>query len=494
MAHSLPYQRALKYVKAGLSGGLWPQGTRLPGVRLLARKAAVASATMQAVLHKLAESGHVTIEPKKGSFAGTRTLEPQNIASAKLRWEKTRQSLKQDMLMGIFEDQERLPSIGRLQERYAVSLPTLRKALKALVAEDALIIDKRKYHIRRFKNPSRFTAVLLISLGDSFTRFKTSGTFIDFYQSLQGRCIRNAIQLAYCGVTAQNLAEVLAYLRRQREFFGYCLFTAGIPPEQTKSMLKVLAESGRPVAVIDEGGGYPLPALKSAVKVFSAAAFAAGSAMGRFLLELGHTSVAYVTLFHHETWSQQRYNGLHAAFCDAGLPRGVRLVPVPAPEIAHGGNDAEVIRTIEKKAGIRQDFTWKKSIPALEFYDTIRRMFSYVVNLRMLHDIVTAHFAALLNERTITAIVGSQDFTAVLAHEYLKQQNIAVPGRISLCGFDNTRMSIVDDLTSYNFLFGNIAADALAYIINPAAPAFAGRRQIECPGTIIQRSTTGKAP
>ena len=99
-----------------------------------------------------------------------------------------------------------------------------------------------------------------------------------------------------------------------------------------------------------------------------------------------------------------------------------------------------------------------------------------------------------IKDTAITAIVGSQDFTAVLAHEFLKQQGVAVPGQISLCGFDNAQVSIVDDLTSYNFLFNSIAADAVAYIINPSAPAFAGRQRIECSGTIMQRNTTGKAP
>jgi hypothetical protein len=33
----------------------------------------------------------------------------------------------------------------------------------------------------------------------------------------------------------------------------------------------------------------------------------------------------------------------------------------------------------------------------------------------------------------------------------------------------------------------------LAYIINPSSPPFAGRLTVECPGAIIQRSTTGPA-
>jgi DNA-binding LacI/PurR family transcriptional regulator len=99
----------------------------------------------------------------------------------------------------------------------------------------------------------------------------------------------------------------------------------------------------------------------------------------------------------------------------------------------------------------------------------------------------------LLQDTSITAFVGSNDYMAVLMHDFLKQKGIEVPGEISVCGFDNADMSMNDDLTSYNFLFSNIAADALAYIINPSAPAFKGRREIECSGTIMQRSTTGPA-
>jgi DNA-binding LacI/PurR family transcriptional regulator len=152
---------------------------------------------------------------------------------------------------------------------------------------------------------------------------------------------------------------------------------------------------------------------------------------------------------------------------------------------------SKITAVLDRLANVPKDFDWRETIPALEFYETATRMVRYLADIKDLRDAAQHCFIDLIKDESLSAVVAAQDYVGVLLHAFLKQQDIAVPGRISLCGFDNAIMAMVDDLTTYNFLFGNIAADVIAYIINPAAPAFAGRRVIECSGIIMQRSTTG---
>ena len=494
MQKPVQVQRALDYLKRGLNSSLWPAGARLPNVRTLARKAVVATAAMQMAIRKLANKGLLTVENSKGTYAGKRSIDLQIATRALIRWEQVKQFLRHDMLMGAFEDQQQLPNIRQLQKHYGVSEPTLRKAIKTLLAEGAIAKDRRKYRIVRIKQEHKITSILLISPGVTLTKVKIyNDKFDGFYKTLESRCIRSNISLAYCGLTAENQNEVYAYLRKNREFFGYCIFATGIAPAVVSTILHLLADRGRPVAVVDEGGGWPLPTIKYPCTLFTGAAVLAGKQVGQFLQELGHKRVAFISLYPEQLWSQKRYEGLAQAFSETGMQDCVKLVALEHSGAPGIRENPDIIKAIEKMTGIHKKVALRSSIPSLEFYETINRTIWYLAHLRNQYDSLAKHLAELTADTSITAIVGSQDFTAVLAHEYLKQQGIAVPGKISLCGFDNAQMAIEDDLTSYNFLFSNIAADVLAYIINPSAPTFADRREIECSGAIMQRSTTGPA-
>jgi DNA-binding LacI/PurR family transcriptional regulator len=213
--------------------------------------------------------------------------------------------------------------------------------------------------------------------------------------------------------------------------------------------------------------------------------------VGQFLQELGHKRVAFVSRFHRDLWSQQRYAGLSQGL--SGASDCIKLLEIPTTDSALLPNAPAILQSIEKIAGINNCFPLRASVVATQEYTEIVPRLQGLGVLRSQYDMIWNHFKDLFSDTSITAVVGSQDYTAILAHEYLRQVRIAVPEKISIIGFDNHEMAIEDDLTSYHFLFSNIAADVLAYIINPTAPAFAGQRAIECSGTVIQRSTTGPA-
>jgi hypothetical protein len=82
----------------------------------------------------------------------------------------------------------------------------------------------------------------------------------------------------------------------------------------------------RPVAIIDESGNYAVPSeliTNPLVQIFRIAGISAGKQAARLLLELGHTSVAFLSPFHSTCWSQQRQRGLDEQYAKAGYSRGV---------------------------------------------------------------------------------------------------------------------------------------------------------------------------
>ena len=172
----------------------------------------------------------------------------------------------------------------------------------------------------------------------------------------------------------------------------------------------------------------------------------------------------------------------------------VKLLAVKEPEISRADNDPNIMKAIEKTTGIFGASPWRTSPPSIEFYETIDRMVYSLRHLSAISKLLPKRLPELLADASISALVGSNDYIAILAHEFLRREGVSIPGKLSICGFDNDNMAMNDDLISYDFFFGNIAADVLAYIINPSAEAFKTNREIECRGAIMQRSTTGPAP
>jgi DNA-binding LacI/PurR family transcriptional regulator len=102
-------------------------------------------------------------------------------------------------------------------------------------------------------------------------------------------------------------------------------------------------------------------------------------------------------------------------------------------------------------------------------------------------------FERALADTTITAWVCATDSIATQALAFLENRDIAVPGRISLVGFDNSPLSTMYGLTSYDFDQQNLFNHAISFAIGRRGSAESPGTAVECPGTLIERQTTGKA-
>jgi DNA-binding LacI/PurR family transcriptional regulator len=85
------------------------------------------------------------------------------------------------------------------------------------------------------------------------------------------------------------------------------------------------------------------------------------------------------------------------------------------------------------------------------------------------------------------------DPLAALARQFLEKRGVAVPKRISLVAFDNSRLSYRTDVSSYDFGYertGNLAVSCLAY---PRLLRTARSPVVHVEGQLVVRSSTGQA-
>lgn len=100
-----------------------------------------------------------------------------------------------------------------------------------------------------------------------------------------------------------------------------------------------------------------------------------------------------------------------------------------------------------------------------------------------------------LQDSTITAWVGGDDDEAVCALSFLKRNRVAVPGKISCVGFNNSLTSLRNNLTSHSWNYDAIFSAMVNHIIRPDWP---GAQQQHAPaamgGYVVERGSTSAAP
>lgn len=138
-----------------------------------------------------------------------------------------------------------------------------------------------------------------------------------------------------------------------------------------------------------------------------------GHLLAKYLLELGHTDIAYVT----------------TPLTPAEVPRLRRLQGIKE-EYERQGYSSSVVHILEAR-------TEKEQSPAIEnkHYETG-------------YHLILDYFKTRKKESTsITAFVGTNDFVAIGIIDALRKLGYAVPGDFSVCGFDNTLVSSFSGIT-----------------------------------------------
>jgi DNA-binding LacI/PurR family transcriptional regulator len=480
-------------------------GFLLPGRAVLARRLSVGESTVSLAIAQLKREGVIA------GVKGQRCRVPRPADHGNLRmpggsiraWDSVAENIRKDLAQGIYKPGISLPTGKELRVRYRTSPVTLRKALKALAAEDLLVQQGRHFIAPSVALPAGRTHVLFVWFSDvPFLPSHDSDT--TFIRTLERECLRNSVALekllAIIGPDRRiNLHRHEDTVPAGPELLDMC---AGIVYLVSwwgcvnETVFDWLAHCGKPVSIIDWLGDWELPsslASRPRVQLIrSSVTKKPGFDAGKFLTGLGHRKIAYFSPY-GLSWPRIRLQGIAKACALAGAPHVV--IPFIQKDIPEEQEFQRLTR--ERETPIETIVRSTPGIPA--GYTAARQYFGamawLVYSNAVYYSLLEPLFEKALAQSEITAWVGCNDTVAMMTWSFLRSKGVRIPADISLMGFGNLLEAIQSDITSYEYNYEAASAAALNFILRPG---FVSRiRKLARPeieGFIIERGSTGKPP
>jgi DNA-binding LacI/PurR family transcriptional regulator/DNA-binding transcriptional regulator YhcF (GntR family) len=507
------FETALQFLRSGIStGGLAGPSGRIPTVNAMARRARVSSQAMCRAVRSLVSEGEVRIVGKRGIYlCGAFAPETAVPAPPHCKWERLRTAIETDILNGAYSSSASLPSAGVLAQRYGVTYLTLRKALMALAADRLLSPSRSSFTINRPTAGTKHSSLVAVGVAGAGTGlFFRSHRNEEFFAVLERECSSRNIRLEKAIVRRRTSRREVFYTAgppfnpQKAGAIGYLVMAESLG--DTTGVLNLLGGTRRPVAVLDETGEVDerrLPLAPAHACVFSAAnSKRCGLLAGQHLLRAGHRRICYLSAYHSNAWSVNRFLGLREAFGNAGFPGAVvpcvfseyvnswSIPPAPVERALRGrvpfGRIRGLMRSLERigagmPAHARKGFRFLSVRLAEAAHHEIERQ--YVLPL----------LEKALGVADATAWAASSDQTALFALDFLDSKGIQVPRRLSVMGFDDILEAFDSELTTYNFNMPALAHRILSFILDPRPRGRTSPpERVEIDGVVIERATTGR--
>jgi DNA-binding LacI/PurR family transcriptional regulator/DNA-binding GntR family transcriptional regulator len=540
-------QKAYAYIKANLDSGKWEKSGRLPGSRKLAASAGVSPVSMLKAIAKLKEDGLIAVYERGHIRLHSKTADdPVDTQQLEAVWQMKRVQVETDILEGRIASKGPLPSFKELQARYGVCYETMRKILQSLVKDKVIEIRKKRYERYGHKQGSYQQRIEYIThRTDSVQRSAINQEHKRIVDILEGECARTNRVLETIEVDFYNSAEsrrAARALSGNKQAMGYVLDVWWYVTESFRQtyleFLAALAGRKKPVALLDELGTFSLPrefSVNPLLQVFCIPGAAAGQQVAGFLLGLGHRRAVYLSTAHAHPFSQYRLEGLRARFAKAGFPDGVKAVVVNSMDpflmqifYAAGFKDDLIHKLLsasrtpqqledqfnawlrfkddpkpmllsQKHAAVFRHNLANLTKLAKESIDTDFFNAMCAAALKIADDRAAAMVSEPLFEKALackdaTAWVCASDGLAFTALEFAQNRGIAVPGDISIVGFDNEPVFAAKArLTSYDFNANGFVHRMLNFISHPPRPRGAYHHSaIEVEGMVIARGSTAR--
>ncbi|MDD5673354.1 MAG: GntR family transcriptional regulator [Chitinivibrionales bacterium] len=483
-----------------------------PSVRALARQAGVSTQPILIALKRLNAEGKVrTVGRGRGARivrAGTAlaikipaklTLTEEHKA---YRWEIVRRQIAEDILNGIYKENQKLPSFKELHLRFGDCYETLSRALAAL-AESGLVRESgNRYCVAPLSRPSRTTIYLFVPGIISPARISIHDErHHDAFRLIEVECKDRSLALKI--VDINNLDRPLLAREYKADALGAIVWCTESFAEND-AILDFLNTFNRPVAFIDEDEYYRVFYMTHhrthrKIRFFSmATSKAAAKNIGKMLLRLGHGNVGYISIYGDKQFmfSSHRLEGLRAAYTAAGMDEGVKAFTSDIWDAPVAWNLPEK-SFVNKSAWSRLTGSAQKIIalhPDKFLGDLLLSTLDLIPAREKFRHLCLPLFEAALADPSITAWVCANDQMAFYAVDFLAARRKRVPADISLVGFDDLFRAFQNNLTSYNFNVPMLVHRIFQYFLNPSAAAlFTKQEAVEIAGHIMQRQSVGKA-
>ena len=519
MSKKTPAQiRALDFLHSLIKKHERENKPRLPNLERLSEMAGVSPLTMWKAVGRLKNEGILTTSHGHGiniSQAKPATEEsadfharvtPELSHHKKQKWETLYNQMEQDILRGIYFPGDVLPAPKMLTRKYGVCYRTLKKTLDGLVEKHFIAPYRKSYRIPVLSSSQSHAKIVLILNGDASgnLQFLTPRAQENLY-ALENECskVNVGLEIIPCDILSNRLFNqskkipVAENAAGQKSILGYLLWTMG-RSHDIADLIRYIARPNLPVALLDETGcnaDVRIPDSGCNLKFFAMAySPLCAKEVGRYLLNLGHREIAFISPFHNNVWARNRLDGLQRIFESAGIKNGVHAVTIDEfsnqqdflNRVRNAHNAFDLLLTVDLN---KLEETRVVRPGALH---SLREKMESVVGREAVGIELHRLFEKALAYPDVTAWVAANDDVALECVGFLRSSGHAVPQAISVVGFDNTHEAFLNKLTTYNFNSPAVIRAMLSHILDPKPKQRINEENepFEIEGLIIERETS----
>ncbi|MBD3239302.1 MAG: GntR family transcriptional regulator [Chitinivibrionales bacterium] len=487
--------RAREYLKRHIEETRRAGNSRLPPIAKLAALASVSPVTMQRAVHALRDEGILAVSHGLGVriASSTPAREAQPPRAPGPRWREVMEAIEREILEGRYAADGRLPTPKELRHRFGVCHRTLQRALGGLVSAGVLSRYRRGYRLVRTAPRGAVNTILMVrpDSPDGFRVFRDLRT-IELFSALEQQCARRDTRLDV--VSDEGLEQFLAGTRRGRHPLGCVIWGLGWEPQHVSRLLMLLPSV--PVAVLLRRSNEEYRALVSRyrhARIFSfSESRLPGRVMGAYLRRRGHRTVAYLSPLFHSNWTRNRLAGLRDTFEDSDR----RVYAVTRHGDPRDASGAKAQQACEEALGALRAASGRTGpggIPEalVAAVEQLQPLVSREFGRLHLQSSLEALFEEALALTEATAWVAHNDMVGIQALQFLTGRGVAVPGRMSVVGFDNSFAAGQVGLTSYDFDFPALAHLMVDYVLSgPLWRRGKHNVELEVTGSVVERASS----
>jgi DNA-binding LacI/PurR family transcriptional regulator/DNA-binding transcriptional regulator YhcF (GntR family) len=500
-------EKAIKFIKQYAESEQLRGAAKLPSIERLCTLSKISRVTVWKALNILKQEGFFTrLHGHQVPISQiARRLSPQKQPPSRV-WEKIKAQIEKDILNGVYPAAIPFPQVKELQARYGVAFPTIKKALDSLVAQGTIAPHKRTYRVVTPDVSAGKNSILFVPWlprpGSSEKKVEVTHDPLLHHRirMIENECLRAGLKPRYL-YTAQKDFDARNCFRDFKgtsQLLG-CVMLAIGRDWRWDSIVKQVIARKIPVGLLDIAGKW-----EDCTGMFKSSLFRAfvtsstdyaGIQAARYLLSMGHKTIAYISPYHKSPWSINRFRGLQTVYETAGYNDAARAFAIKSELSGDYLDRPERLKHVEDL--MKYIDTWSAEATEYQRY-FVSREFSRLWLQEIwgnseLYNAIAEKFDEALHDKQITAWVAANDLVGLLALDYLEKKRIKVPQQLSVIGFDNSTTGVLSGLTSFDF---NEQAAINAMINHCLKPRQFTKRYpdavVQIEGKIIERGTTRK--